>query len=172
MDQLGGGSYQKPWFAGTPAMTPVAETAGDKDVERARSLRARVGASAAEDRPRESNPVCPRKDWMLRRCAPCKGRPPSWPSAIKHGAQQDAAATPDERHDRQWSYPHPSAALTCVVTSKDGSRKPEKLELEPAARALPCTKGNHGLETSLGACDIVRLQDAAGQAVIDCTEVE
>src|SRR4051812_9428863 len=72
----------------------------------------------------------------------------------------------------QWELSTTERSKTCVVTLKsDASPQGLKLELEPAcATALPFTKdikawGIKGL-------DIVRLQDAAGQSVIDFTEVE
>lgn len=72
----------------------------------------------------------------------------------------------------QWELSTTERNKTCVVTLKgDATQQGSKLELEPGcAAALPFTKdiaswGIKGL-------DIVRLQDAAGQAVIDFTEVE
>jgi Protease inhibitor Inh len=72
----------------------------------------------------------------------------------------------------QWELSTTERSKTCVVTLKsDSGPQGLKLELEPGcAAALPFTKdivawGVRGL-------DIVRLQDAAGEAVIDFTEVE
>jgi hypothetical protein len=72
----------------------------------------------------------------------------------------------------QWELSTTERSKTCVVTLKgDATPQGMKLELEPGcAAALPFTKdivawGVRGL-------DIVRLQDAAGEAVIDFTEVE
>ncbi len=62
---------------------------------------------------------------------------------------------------------------TCVVTLKSerGRRKRLKLELEKGcADALPFTKALP--HWSVKGLDIVRLQDAKGDAVIDFTEVE
>ena len=61
---------------------------------------------------------------------------------------------------------------TCVVTMKnEGAAQALKLELEPGcAEALPFTKDITAW--SVKGLDIVRLQDAAGQPVIDFTEVE
>jgi hypothetical protein len=59
-----------------------------------------------------------------------------------------------------------------VVTLKgDGPAQGMKLELEPGcAAALPFTKDINAW--SIAGLDIVRLQDASGQPVIDFTEVE
>src|ERR1700681_3162938 len=61
---------------------------------------------------------------------------------------------------------------TCVVTLKgDSGPQGLKLELEPGcAAALPFTKDIAAW--NIKGLDIVRLQDAAGQPVIDFTEVE
>src|SRR5438128_2011389 len=61
---------------------------------------------------------------------------------------------------------------TCVVTLKgDATPQGLKLELEPGcAAALPFTK--EITAWNIKGLDIVRLQDAAGQPVIDFTEVE
>ena len=61
---------------------------------------------------------------------------------------------------------------TCVVTLKsDATPQGLKLELEPGcAAALPFTKDITAW--NIRGLDIVRLQDAAGQSVIDFTEVE
>lgn len=72
----------------------------------------------------------------------------------------------------QWELSTAERGKTCVVTLKpDATPQGMKLELEPGcASALPFTRdiaawGIKGL-------DIVRLQDAGGQTVIDFTEVE
>jgi hypothetical protein len=72
----------------------------------------------------------------------------------------------------QWELSTAERGKTCVVTLKpDTTPQGMKLELEPGcANALPFTKdivawGVKGL-------DIVRMQDASGQSVIDFTEVE
>jgi hypothetical protein len=72
----------------------------------------------------------------------------------------------------QWELSTTERSKTCVVTLKgDGSPQGLKLELEPGcAAALPFTKDITGW--SIKGLDIVRLQDAAGQPVIDFTEVE
>src|SRR6476646_4516992 len=61
---------------------------------------------------------------------------------------------------------------TCVVTLKgDATPQGLKLELEPGcAAALPFTKDI--TSWNIRGLDIVRMQDAAGQPVIDFTEVE
>ena len=73
----------------------------------------------------------------------------------------------------QWELSTTERSKTCVVTLKgDTSPQGLKLELEPGcAAALPFTKGIAGWSVK-GLGDIVRLQDAAGEAVIDFTEVE
>jgi hypothetical protein len=73
----------------------------------------------------------------------------------------------------QWELSTTERSKTCVVTLKgDASPQGMKLELEPGcAAALPFTKDITAW-TIKGLGDIVRLQDAAGQPVIDFTEVE
>src|SRR5262245_42109845 len=72
----------------------------------------------------------------------------------------------------QWELSTTERSKTCVVTMKnEGSSQALKLELEPScATALPFTKGITAW--SIKGLDIVRLQDAAGQPLIDFTEVE
>jgi hypothetical protein len=72
----------------------------------------------------------------------------------------------------QWELSTTERSKTCVVTMKgDASPQGFKLELEPTcAASLPFTKDITGW--SVKGLDIVRLQDAAGQPVIDFTEVE
>jgi hypothetical protein len=72
----------------------------------------------------------------------------------------------------QWELSTTERSKTCVVTLKgDGPAQGMKLELEPGcAAALPFTKDINAW--SIAGLDIVRLQDAAGQPVIDFTEVE
>ena len=72
----------------------------------------------------------------------------------------------------QWELATTERGKTCVVTLK-GDTTPQgfKLELEPnCPKALPFTKDITAW--SIKGLDIVRLQDAAGQPVIDFTEVE
>lgn len=73
----------------------------------------------------------------------------------------------------QWELSTTERSKTCVVTLKgDSTPQGLKLELEPAcAAALPFTKDIAAWSIK-GLGDIVRLQDGAGQAVIDFTEVE
>ncbi|HEV7408661.1 MAG TPA: AprI/Inh family metalloprotease inhibitor [Bradyrhizobium sp.] len=72
----------------------------------------------------------------------------------------------------QWELSTTERSKTCVVTLKDGPAQSLKLELEPGcAAALPFTKDITAWSIK-GLGDIVRLQDAAGQPVIDFTEVE
>jgi protease inhibitor Inh len=84
---------------------------------------------------------------------------------------QDAAALKREMVG-QWELSTTERSKTCVITLKnEGPSQGLKLELEPAcATALPFTKDIAAW--SVRGLDIVRLQDAAGQPVIDLTEVE
>src|SRR3954464_13840804 len=70
----------------------------------------------------------------------------------------------------QWELSTTERSKTCVVTLKgDASPQGLKLELEPAcAAALPFTRDIAAW--NVRGLDIVRLQDAAGQPVIDFTE--
>ena len=72
----------------------------------------------------------------------------------------------------QWELSTTERSKTCVVTMKsDATPQGLKLELEPTcSKALPFTKAITAW--SVKGLDIVRLQDAAGQSVIDFTEVE
>jgi hypothetical protein len=72
----------------------------------------------------------------------------------------------------QWELSTTERSKTCVVTLKgDATPLGLKLELEPdCAKALPFAKDINAW--SIKGLDIVRLQDAAGQSVIDFTEVE
>jgi hypothetical protein len=72
----------------------------------------------------------------------------------------------------QWELSTTERSKTCVVTMKnEASPQGLKLELEPGcAAALPFTKDITAW--SIKGLDIVRMQDAAGQPVIDFTEVE
>ena len=72
----------------------------------------------------------------------------------------------------QWELSTTERGKTCVVTLKgDSSPQGLKLELEPGCgTALPFTRDITAW--NIKGLDIVRLQDAAGQSVIDFTEVE
>jgi hypothetical protein len=72
----------------------------------------------------------------------------------------------------QWELSTTERSKTCVVALKpDASPQGLKLELEPGcAAALPFTKDI--ASWAVRGLDIVRLQDATGQSVIDFTEVE
>ncbi|MGB9115325.1 AprI/Inh family metalloprotease inhibitor [Bradyrhizobium sp.] len=72
----------------------------------------------------------------------------------------------------QWELSTTERSKTCVVTLKgDSTPQGLKLELEPGcAKALPFTKDITAWNVK--GLDIVRLQDATGQPVIDFTEVE
>jgi Protease inhibitor Inh len=82
------------------------------------------------------------------------------------------AATLKKNMIGQWELSTTERSKTCVVTLKsDATPQGLKLELEPGcAAALPFTREITGW--SIKGLDIVRLQDAAGQPVIDFTEVE
>lgn len=84
---------------------------------------------------------------------------------------QDAAAL-KKAMIGQWELSTTERSKTCVVTMKsDATPQGLKLELEPnCAAALPFTKDITAWNVK--GLDIVRLQDAAGQPVIDLTEVE
>ncbi|MGJ4939882.1 AprI/Inh family metalloprotease inhibitor [Bradyrhizobium sp. STM 3843] len=86
-------------------------------------------------------------------------------------AAQDAASL-KKAMVGQWELATTDRSKTCVVTMKpDSSPRGLKLELEPnCAAALPFTKDIVGWNVK--GLDIVRLQDATGEAVIDFTEVE
>ena len=89
--------------------------------------------------------------------------PPLW--------AQDAATLKKEMIG-QWELSTTDRSKTCVVTM-EGDSTPQglKLELEPGcAAALPFTKDIKGW--NIKGLDIVRLQDASGEAVLDFTEVE
>jgi hypothetical protein len=95
-------------------------------------------------------------------------------ASIACGSQawsQDAA-TLKKNMIGQWELSTTERSKTCVVTLKsDATPQGLKLELEPGcAAALPFTKGITAWNVK--GLDIVRLQDAAGQPVIDFTEVE
>src|ERR1700733_6632792 len=84
---------------------------------------------------------------------------------------QDAASLKKEMVG-QWELSTTERSKTCVVTLKgDSTPQGLKLELEPGcAAALPFTKDIAAWNVK--GLDIVRLQDAGGQPVIDFTEVE
>lgn len=87
-------------------------------------------------------------------------------------AQAQDTTTLKKEMPGQWELSTTERSKTCVVTLKaDGAGQGFKLELEPACKtALPFTKDIAAW--SVKGLDIVRLQDATGEAVIDFTEVE
>jgi hypothetical protein len=89
---------------------------------------------------------------------------PAWP--------QDASRLKKDMIG-QWELATTDRSKTCVVTMKgDATPQGLKLELESGcAVALPFTKEITAWNIK-GLGDIVRLQNAAGEAVIDFTEVE
>jgi hypothetical protein len=95
--------------------------------------------------------------------------------AIAGGAapasSQDASSLKKEMIG-QWELATTERSKTCVVTLKgDATAQGFKLELEPSCpAALPFTKDITAW--NIKGLDIVRLQNAAGEPVIDFTEVE
>jgi hypothetical protein len=87
-------------------------------------------------------------------------------------AQAQDAATLKKEMIGQWELSTTDRSKTCVVTMKDDATPQGlKLELEPAcAASLPFSRDIKGW--SIKGLDIVRLQDASGEAVLDFTEVE
>jgi hypothetical protein len=100
---------------------------------------------------------------LLAGAAPVYLAAPAW--------SQDAAAL-KKAMVGQWELSTTERSKTCVVTMKnDTTAQGLKLELEPnCAAALPFTKDISAW--NIKGLDIVRLQDGAGQPVIDFTEVE
>jgi hypothetical protein len=92
--------------------------------------------------------------------------------AFLYQARAQDAATLKKNMIGQWELSTTERSKTCVVTLKsDATPQGLKLELEPGCvAALPFTREITGW--SIRGLDIVRLQDAAGQPVIDFTEVE
>jgi hypothetical protein len=92
--------------------------------------------------------------------------------ACSYRAQAQGASTLKKDMVGQWELSTTERSKTCVITLKsDTSPQGMKLELEPGcAAALPFTK--EITAWSIAGLDIVRLQDASGQPVIDFTEVE
>ncbi len=87
-------------------------------------------------------------------------------------ARAQDAATLKQEMVGQWELSTTERSKTCVVALKaDRAGQAFRLELEPACKtALPFTKDI--VAWSVKGLDIVRLQDAAGDSVIDFTEVE
>jgi hypothetical protein len=87
-------------------------------------------------------------------------------------AQAQDTTTLKKEMPGQWELSTTERSKTCVVTLKaDAAAQGFKLELEPACKAaLPFTKDI--VAWSVRGLDIVRMQDASGEAVIDFTEVE
>jgi hypothetical protein len=94
------------------------------------------------------------------------------PVVMGSPARSQDAATLKKSMIGQWELSTTERSKTCVVTLKpDTTPQGLKLELEPnCAAALPFTKDITGW--NIKGLDIVRLQDAAGEAVLDFTEVE
>ncbi|HLI98493.1 MAG TPA: AprI/Inh family metalloprotease inhibitor [Bradyrhizobium sp.] len=95
----------------------------------------------------------------------------AWLAGAALAAGQDAASLKKSMIG-QWELSTTERSKTCVVTLK-GDVTPQglKLELEPGcAKALPFAR--EIVAWTVKGLDIVRLQDASGQSVIDFTEVE
>ncbi|MEH2489686.1 protease inhibitor Inh/omp19 family protein [Bradyrhizobium sp. AZCC 2230] len=92
--------------------------------------------------------------------------------AVIGAARAQDATTLKKEMVGQWELSTTERSKTCVVTIKgDPVAQGFKLELEPACKtALPFTKDI--VAWSVKGLDIVRLQDATGESVIDFTEVE
>jgi Protease inhibitor Inh len=92
--------------------------------------------------------------------------------AFVHPAAAQDATTLKKDMIGQWELATTERSKTCVVTLKgDAAPQGLKLELEPGcAKTLPFAKDI--VAWSVRGLDIVRLQDASGQSVIDFTEVE
>jgi hypothetical protein len=93
-------------------------------------------------------------------------------AACASPARAQDAATLKKDMVGQWELSTTERSKTCVLTLKsDATPQGLRLELEPGcAAALPFTKAVTAW--SVKGLDIVRLQDPAGQPVIDFTEVE
>jgi hypothetical protein len=93
-------------------------------------------------------------------------------AAVEPVQAQDAASLKKEMISHQWELATTDRSKTCVMTLKpDATAQGFKLELEPGcAAALPFAKDIAAWNVK--GLDIVRLQDAKGEAVIDFTEVE
>src|ERR1700728_4514015 len=92
--------------------------------------------------------------------------------ALAHPDAAQDATTLKKDMLGQWELATTERSKTCVITLKgDAGPQGFKLELEPnCAKALPFAKDI--VAWSVKGLDIVRLQDASGQSVIDFTEVE
>jgi hypothetical protein len=93
-------------------------------------------------------------------------------AAVLQPAGAQDATTLKKEMIGQWELATTERSKTCVVTLKgDTTAQGLKLELEPScAAALPFTKDITAWNVK--GLDIVRLQNAAGEPVIDFTEVE
>ena len=92
--------------------------------------------------------------------------------AATGAARAQDATTLKKEMPGQWELSTTERSKTCVVTLKaEAAAQGFKLELEPACKAaLPFTRDI--VAWSVKGLDIVRLQDATGESVIDFTEVE
>ncbi|WP_027580252.1 AprI/Inh family metalloprotease inhibitor [Bradyrhizobium sp. Ai1a-2] len=92
-------------------------------------------------------------------------------AGVGPASSQDASSLKKEMIG-QWELATTERSKTCVVTLKgDATAQGLKLEFEPSCpAALPFTKDITAW--NIKGLDIVRLQNAAGESVIDFTEVE
>jgi len=92
--------------------------------------------------------------------------------ALAHPATAQDSAILKKEMIGQWELSTTERSKTCVIILKgDATPQGLKLELEPGcAKSLPFAKDITAW--NIKGLDIVRLQDAAGQPVIDFTEVE
>lgn len=95
-------------------------------------------------------------------------------AAMPLGAPAHAQTAPSMKDQMigKWELSTTERSKTCVITLKaDAVPQGNKLELEPGCdKALPFTKDI--VNWTIRGLDIVRLQSASGQSVIDLTEVE
>lgn len=90
--------------------------------------------------------------------------------SVSSAAAQDARSLAKEMVG-EWELSTAGRDKTCVITLKsDPTAQGLKLELEKGCDVLPFTRDI--VAWSVKGLDIVRLQDAKGQSVIDVTEVE
>ncbi|KRR16210.1 peptidase [Bradyrhizobium lablabi] len=108
---------------------------------------------------------------MSRRCSGIAAALTALLTLASQAAAQDASTLKKDMIG-QWELATTERSKTCVITLKsDATPQGLKLELEPGCpKALPFTKDITAW--NIKGLDIVRLQDAAGQPVIDFTEVE
>jgi len=109
---------------------------------------------------------------MSRRCSGIAAAALTALLALASQAAAQDSSTLKKDMIGQWELATTERSKTCVVTLKpDATPQGLKLELEPGcAAALPFTRDITAW--NIKGLDIVRLQDAVGESVIDFTEVE